>query len=110
MTVIPAVGLSLADARNPMAEVPNVLIFTVLMAIAFTFGVRTPAGILVVGFLMLFAVAGSWFALVIRPPDQELAGLWVYAANGFGLLFAVIGAAAETTLRIVRNRQSIPRQ
>ena len=105
LVVIPAAGLSLAGARDPMGEVPNVAIFTLLMAIVFTFGVRTPVGILVVGSLMLLAVGGSWFALVVRSPDQELAGLWVYAANGYGLLIAVIGAAADTGLRLVRGKQ-----
>jgi hypothetical protein len=105
LIAIPTIGLLLARSQDPISLVPSLALFVLLTGSLFVC-IRTPIGVLVVGLVMILILGGSWFALVVRPSDQELAGLWMDFGHWGALVLAGLGAITDTLFRKLRTQQA----
>jgi hypothetical protein len=106
LIAIPTIGLLLARAQDPITLVPSLALFVLLTSALFVFGIRTPRGVLGVGLLLILVLGGSGFALVVRPSDQDLAGLWMDFGHWAALVLAGLGAIVDTLFRKLRARSA----
>jgi hypothetical protein len=104
LLTIPLIGIVLAEAEEVPSILGTVAGFVAFIGVVYVFGVRSRLATFVVGSLVVLAVGGSWLALILRPPHQELAGLWLDAGNWTAALVAFLGAAIDITVRFIRSR------